>query len=59
MKDQLYKQYPIANVQQLKTTVTTIIQTMDPMFATNACRSVKKRCTKLLAAGGKHFEHLL
>lgn len=59
VKDQLYKQYPIANVQQLKNEITRIIQTMDPTFATNACRSVKKRCTKLLAAGGRHFEHLL
>ena len=35
-----------------------IIHNMDPTFAMNACRSVKKRCRNVIAAGGGQFEHL-
>ena len=58
VKDQLYKRYPIADVTQLKNHLVDIIHNMDPTFAMNACRSVKKRCRKVIAAGGGQFEHL-
>ena len=47
VKEQLYQRYPIVSRAQLKARITDIIRNMDIMFATNACRSVKRGLKRL------------
>ena len=58
VKDELYKRYPLTGRHALKTAITDIITNMNQTFITNACQSVKRRCTQLLATQGHHFEQL-
>ena len=59
LKDQVYRQYPIQGLNDLKTKVFTIMAGINGNFARNACRSVKKRMEKLQTVNGRQFEHLL
>jgi hypothetical protein len=58
VKDQLYQRYPITGRQQLKDHLVDIIQNINPDFLARSCRSVKKRCAKLLTVNGHHIEQL-
>lgn len=60
LKQELYKQLPLANLPALKAAVQSILSRLPDAFCRDACtRAVNTRLRKLRSVGGGHFEHLL
>ena len=59
LKDEIYRDGPIATIPELKAKIIHCCRTVPDEFLVRACRSVKKRCGKVLEVYGGHIENFL
>ena len=59
LKDAIYRDGPIGSIPELKARIVQCCNAVPQEFLGRACRSVKKRCSKILEVNGGHIENYL
>ena len=55
LKDEIYRDGPISTIPELKAKIVNCCRTVPEEFLIRACRSVKKRCQKVVQVYGGNF----